>query len=144
MLRLNFPQYTFKFRNQGETIQIFCSSRKKWVKCTPEEWVRQHVLLFLNVECGFSMGHIRVEVSWPLAGYTLRSDVVIYDQNGVVIGLVECKAPHVKLDNQVSHQIMTYNQIAKPQWLIITNGFEHICWDVPLSTVVNHWPKKQV
>ena len=144
MQKLHFPSYAFRFKNSENKVAIFDDIRKKFILLTPEEWVRQHVLLFLNVECGFSMGHIRVEVSWPLAGYTLRSDVVIYDQNGVVIGLVECKAPHVKLDNQVSHQIMTYNQIAKPQWLIITNGFEHICWDVPLSTVVNHWPKKQV
>ena len=39
MLKLNFPDYKIKLKSRKNTLFIFDRVRKKWLKCTPEEWV---------------------------------------------------------------------------------------------------------
>lgn len=142
MLALNFPQYTFKFRHGKDSLEIFCLSRKKWLVLTPEEWVRQHVLAFLSVDRKFSISLIRTEVKWNNQ-MGLRSDVVVYRKDGSVLGIVECKAPAVPLTEEVSHQVMSYARGTNPDWVIITNGLEHIIWDHRTNQWLPDWPMFQ-
>ncbi|NJX17080.1 type I restriction enzyme HsdR N-terminal domain-containing protein, partial [Tamlana crocina] len=46
MHELNFPRYSFRFKNRENKIAVFDELRKKFVLLTPEEWVRQHVVHF--------------------------------------------------------------------------------------------------
>ena len=50
MLKLNFPTYTFRFKNSENKVSIFDAIRKKFIILTPEEWVRQHVVHYLMNE----------------------------------------------------------------------------------------------
>jgi len=50
MLKLNFPSYTFRFKNSENKVSIFDEIRKKFIILTPEEWVRQHVVHYLMNE----------------------------------------------------------------------------------------------
>ena len=47
MQKLNFPVYSFRFKNSENKVSIFDEIRKKFILLTPEEWVRQHVIQFL-------------------------------------------------------------------------------------------------
>ena len=42
--------------------QIFCEWRKRWVRLTPEEWVRQQLLHRLVEQLGYPASLIAVEV----------------------------------------------------------------------------------
>ena len=42
MLQLDFPNYKFKIKNNGNGDYIFDEIRKKYIKLTKEEWVRQN------------------------------------------------------------------------------------------------------
>ena len=47
MKQLQFPTYSFRFKNSENKVAIFDEIRKKFIIITPEEWVRQHVVQFL-------------------------------------------------------------------------------------------------
>ena len=61
MQLLNFPKYSFRFKNSENKVSIFDSIRKKFILLTPEEWVRQHVVEFLLNEKKYSKSLINVE-----------------------------------------------------------------------------------
>ncbi|MBK8808054.1 MAG: type I restriction enzyme HsdR N-terminal domain-containing protein [Bacteroidales bacterium] len=125
MLELNFPKYIFKIKKEAEKFYILDSLRKKYVKLTPEEWVRQHAVQFLISEKHYPQGRIGVEVSLTVNGCTRRSDAVVFDTNGLPLLIMECKAPDVKITKQVFEQIAIYNITLKAEYLYVTNGIEH-------------------
>jgi hypothetical protein len=47
MQELNFPSYSFRFKNSENKVSIFDEIRKKFIILTPEEWVRQHFVNYL-------------------------------------------------------------------------------------------------
>lgn len=141
MLNLNFPQYTFNFRESGKSLEIFCISRKKWVSLTPEEWVRQHAIAYLHDGCGFSMAWIVAEYTWTTLGGRGRSDIVVFNRNGSVQGIVECKAPSIQLKEENSQQLMAYRHFSNPMWVVLTNGMQHLVWDVLHQKLNEEWPK---
>ena len=51
MRRLNFPtEYTFDLREIDGHREILDPLRHKYVRLTPEEWVRQHLVQYLTTE----------------------------------------------------------------------------------------------
>ena len=61
MQKLNFPPYSFRFKNSENKVSIFDEIRKKFVILTPEEWVRQNVVRFLLEEKKYPKSYINVE-----------------------------------------------------------------------------------
>ena len=57
--------------------QIFCEWRHRWVRLTPEEWVRQQ-LLHRMVEMGYPASLIAVETAITLGQAKKRCDAVVY------------------------------------------------------------------
>ena len=53
MEQLNFPAYAFTLKNKENKTYILDLIRKKNLLLTPEEWVRQHCINFLNSELGY-------------------------------------------------------------------------------------------
>ena len=49
-LNLNFKTYNFNTKKEEGNALIFDIIRKKYVRLTPEEWVRQHVIHHLIEE----------------------------------------------------------------------------------------------
>ena len=50
MQKLNFPDYSFRFKNSENKVSVFDEIRKKFIVLTPEEWVRIHVVQYLIQE----------------------------------------------------------------------------------------------
>lgn len=92
---------------------------------TPEEWVRQHVINFLLHE-GVPKGLIASEVSLKYIERSKRADLVIYGRDQQPVWIVECKAPEVELTEAVFRQIASYNHTLQVEYLMMTNGMNHI------------------
>ncbi len=129
MIKLNFPDFKFNLKNKDNKPHIFDILRKKLILLTPEEWVRQHVINFL-ISYNIPKNHIAVEKKIIINKMTKRFDLVVYDRNGNVLLLVECKAPNVKIDQKVFDQTSIYNQYMKSKYLMITNGLNHFYFKV--------------
>ena len=126
MQSLNFPLYTFRFKNSENKIAIFDEVRKKFVLLTPEEWVRQNVVRFLIVEKKYPKLLINVEKTLKINNLTKRYDVVVFNSNGSIQILVECKAPNIKISQTTFDQIAIYNLNLRANYLMVTNGLSHI------------------
>jgi hypothetical protein len=127
MKTLNLPSYQFKLKQQGLRTQIFDSIRKKYVMLTPEEWVRQNFLQFLIQEKNYPSSLIAVEAGLKYNQLQKRMDVLVYDKQGTPHLMVECKAPEVKINQDVFDQIARYNMVFKVKYLVVTNGMHHFC-----------------
>ncbi|SCX80808.1 type I restriction enzyme HsdR N-terminal domain-containing protein [Flavobacterium caeni] len=125
MQRLNFNAYPLRFKQTGEKISVFDEIRKKFIVLTPEEWVRQHVVHFLLTEKKTPKSLLNVEKLLLVNGLAKRYDVVVYNPDGSIQILVECKAPHVKISQSVFDQIARYNLSMQSQFLMVTNGLDH-------------------
>ncbi|PVW13565.1 type I restriction enzyme HsdR N-terminal domain-containing protein [Marixanthomonas spongiae] len=125
MQRLNFPQYTFRFKNSENKTLIFDEVRKKFIVLTPEEWVRQHVIQFLISEKKYPKSLINVEKQLKLHKTVKRYDIVVFKPDGTIYLIVECKAPSIGITQQTFDQIARYNLVAKATYLMVTNGLEH-------------------
>lgn len=125
MQKLHFPEGQFRFKSNENKTLIFDIIRKKFVVLTPEEWVRQHVVHFLISEKEYPASHINVEKQLTVHGTKKRYDVVVFDRNGNVHLIVECKAPSISVDQEVFDQIARYNLALNANLLMVTNGLEH-------------------
>ena len=125
MQKLNFPTYNFRFKNSENKAVIFDEIRKKFIFLTPEEWVRQHVIQFLLQEKKYPKSLLNVEKTLKINGLTKRYDILIYQPNGSIFLLVECKSPQIKISQNTFDQIARYNLTLKAQFLMVTNGLNH-------------------
>ncbi len=125
MQPLNFPSYTFRVKNSQNKDLIFDVVRKKFVVLTPEEWVRQHVLQFLIVDKKYPLSLINVEKQITINQLKKRYDVIVYNPNGSIILLVECKAPAILIKQDTFDQIARYNFKLNATYLMVTNGLSH-------------------
>lgn len=126
MQTLNFPKYTFRFKNRENKHYIFDAVRKKFVLLQPEEWVRQHVICFLISEKKYPLSLINVEKKIEVNGLTKRYDIIVFHPDGTVNLVVECKSPTIVINQKVFDQIAQYNRTLKSDFLMITNGMQHI------------------
>ena len=125
MLQLNFPNYTFKIKNIENVDYIFDEIRKKYIKLTKEEWVRQNCVNFLVKEKKFSQVLINVEKTLKINNLSKRYDIVVYNSDGSIKLLVECKSPEIKITQKTFDQIAIYNMSLKAELLMLTNGINH-------------------
>lgn len=123
---LNFPKTALKLSKKGEEIFVWDVFRKKKLLLTPEEWVRQHILHFLIEHKEVPQPLIAAEYPINVNKMVRRCDGVIFNREGKPIAIVECKAPQIKLNEAVLHQIAQYNFKLRVQWLILTNGLDTI------------------
>lgn len=127
MWQLNLPEYKFNIKKSGDKLLIFDSQRSRWVRLTPEEWVRQHFLQFLMQEKGYPAALLGVENELKVNGMKKRCDAILYDQQGRAQVIIEFKAPTVALTQKVFDQTAVYNRTLGVDYLMISNGMQHIC-----------------
>lgn len=125
MQKLNFPTYSFRFKNSENKVSIFDEIRKKFILLTPEEWVRQHVVQFLLQDKKYPKSYINVEKLIKINNLSKRYDGVVFQPNGDIFLLIECKAPEVPISQQTFDQIARYNLVLKAKYLMVTNGLNH-------------------
>ena len=107
-----------KIQNKQGKDYIFCDWRRKYVRLTPEEWVRQHFLHYLVEEMLYPKMLIGVELQ--LQGR--RADAVVYDKTMLPWMLIEFKADTVLLSQQTWDQAAAYNRQLNVKWWVISNG----------------------
>lgn len=144
MIKLNFPDYTFTIKDHDGKPVIFDLVRKKYVALTPEEWVRQHVIQYLNLEKQVPLSLIRAESEIRLYKTRKRFDIAVFDRNGQPLLVVECKSPSVPLTQDVLDQAVRYNLAMKVGFLMLTNGLIHIYCQINTETgnirIINDLP----
>jgi type I site-specific restriction endonuclease len=127
MQPLNLPTYLFNTKSENGKTYIFDSIRRKFILLTPEEWVRQNFIRYLNEEKKIPLGFISVEKGFRLHKLHKRTDILLHDRSGNVRAIVECKAPEVAITTSVFDQILRYNLAYLVPYIIITNGLNHYC-----------------
>ncbi len=125
---LNLPQTPCRTRLREGREEIWDDIRKRWLVLTPEEWVRQQMIGYLTMHRGADPMLIRQEQPLTLHGTARRADIVLYDAGARPRLIVECKAPQVKLTQQVLEQAVRYNFTLCVPYILITNGLSHYCF----------------
>lgn len=142
MQNLAFPAYNFRIKNNENKTAIFDIIRKKFIILTPEEWVRQHVIHFLIEEKKHPKSLINVEKELTVNGTKKRYDIVTYRPDGSIYLMVECKAPKVKITQQVFDQIARYNLALNASLLMVTNGLNHYYCTIDYDAESYHFLKE--
>ena len=125
MQKLNLPSYPFKLKSNENKTLIFDKLRKKNVVLTPEEWVRQHFVMYLIEEKKYPVSLIAIEKQLTINNRKKRTDILIFNAEGKPDIIVECKAPKIKITQDTFDQIARYNLKLNANFLIVTNGLEH-------------------
>ena len=114
-------------RLQNNKEQIFCEWRHRWVRLTPEEWVRQQLLHQMVEQLGYPASLIAVETAITVGEAKKRCDAVVYSASMQPLVLIECKAETVPLTQKTLDQAITYNRKLNVPYLILHNGPHTIC-----------------
>ena len=127
MYELNLPKYEIQLRGTREKPEIFDFLRRRYVKLTPEEWVRQHFEHWLVEHKGYPKGLLGNEIELQVGEKKLRCDSILYDSNAHPVMIIEYKAPTIALSQKVFDQISAYNLLLHVDYLMMSNGIEHYC-----------------
>jgi hypothetical protein len=127
--QLNLPSYSFRITGKEGSESIFDPLRKKWVRLTPEEWVRQNFVQYLIHEGKYPAGLIGIEIMFHFNSMKKRVDILVHDRKGKPVMIVECKSPDVNVsdfyEDKVFDQAGEYNMGFKLPYVVITNGIDH-------------------
>lgn len=114
------------YKRNGKNC-IFDIIRQILVVATPEEIIRQKIILYLINELNVPKDMIDVEV--PMTNYKMgakgRADIIVSGSNEKEIYplvIIECKAPGVPISGDVWDQIYKYDEIIEPVFLIVSNS----------------------
>ncbi|OZV69996.1 type I restriction enzyme HsdR N-terminal domain-containing protein [Winogradskyella aurantia] len=125
MQTLNFPKFNYRFKSTENKVSIFDVIRKKFVVLQPEEWVRQHCVHYLMNEKTVPKSLINLEKELIINGLKKRYDIIVYNNDGSIHLIVECKAPDITIDQKTFDQIARYNLVLDSTYLMVTNGINH-------------------
>jgi hypothetical protein len=122
MIKIEYPAYRPKIKEDDGKEFIFDEIRKRWVILTPEEWVRQNFLQYLIHIKKYPASLIAVEKEIKLGELKKRFDIVVHDIDIKPWMIIECKEVNVVLDKKVLDQVLRYNMALQVAYLVITNG----------------------
>tara|TARA_Y100001934_G_scaffold109307_1_gene133919 strand:- start:6 stop:455 length:450 start_codon:yes stop_codon:yes gene_type:complete len=123
--KLNFPQFEYRFKSTENKVSIFDVIRKKFIVLQPEEWVRQHCVHYLINEKNYPKSLINVEKELNINGLKKRYDIVIFNSDGSILLIVECKSYDITINQDTFDQIARYNLALNAEFLMVTNGINH-------------------
>ncbi|MBC9912651.1 type I restriction enzyme HsdR N-terminal domain-containing protein [Chitinophaga varians] len=127
MITINFPPPDFRISREQDKELIFDRYRKKFVRLTPEEWVRQNFLNYLVKSMGYPASLIGIEREIMLGELKKRFDIVVYNRHMEPWMLIECKEMNVPISQQTLEQIVRYNMVIPATYLVMTNGTHTFC-----------------
>ena len=68
---------------------------------------------------------INVEKELKVNDLKKRYDIVVFNTDGSIKLIVECKAPKIKISQDTFDQIARYNLTLNADYLMVTNGINH-------------------
>ncbi|MDB5251125.1 MAG: restriction endonuclease subunit [Flaviaesturariibacter sp.] len=128
MIDVAYPAPQFRMKREGDKQYVFDSIRKSWLLLTEEEWVRQNFVSYLIASLGYPSTLIALEKELILNGLRKRFDILVYDSSHKPWMLIECKAPHVPLNEDVLQQALRYHMTIPVPFLLLTNGNSTLGW----------------
>jgi type I restriction enzyme M protein len=110
-----------KSSKNGEVPYTICLVRKKEIKLTPEEVIRQLFLMVLTGRLGYPLSRIQVEYGVNFGREVKRADIVVMDKDrpNTVYMLVELKKPKLK---DGKDQLRSYCNATGAPIAVWTNG----------------------
>ena len=129
---LNLPAADLRLGEKNGQPTVLDPLRRRHVRLTPEEWVRQHFTSFLIHHKGYPAGRLGNEVTLNVNGLSRRCDTVLYGHDREPLMIIEYKAPTVAVTQKVFDQVWRYNTVLRVEWLVVSNG---------LKTIVCHLDK---
>lgn len=136
LLELNFLQFQPRLRlskTDGITF-VYDPIRRKDIVLTPEELLRQLVLIYLLEEKKYPANRIRIEIGIEVNGLQRRCDIVVFDAAIKPWLLFECKSPKVPLTQATFEQAARYNLQLRAPYLCISNGLSTFCCGLDFET----------
>jgi len=127
MIKIDYPSYPFKIEMKAGKEHIFDPLRKKWIRLTPEEWVRQNFLQYLLQVKQYPASLVAVEKEIMVGELKKRFDILVY-KNNLPWLLIECKEMDIPVDEAVFNQLLRYQSSLQASYIIITNGNETKGW----------------
>ena len=121
MIKIQFPKQQVKIRQQAGVNEVFDIIRKKWLRLSPEEWVRQNMIHYLLLK-KYPSSLIAVEKEIKLGELMKRCDVVVYSRKSLPFMILECKEMNVTLSEKTLEQVLRYHITLPADYLIVTNG----------------------
>ena len=125
--------------------QVYDPVRHRYVKITPEEWVRQQTILYLHHNCHYPYELMCVEGSISINGMSRRCDIIVYGHDASPRMIVECKKEDIKINQKVVDQACRYNIALHVPYLLLTNGLQQVCLKVDFTNLqlqqiaIPHW-----
>ena len=108
--------------------RYFDPIRNIFVCITPEETVRQKMIVYLEKQLGIEKDRIFVEdhlAHYGINNQNGRIDISILDDNDQPLAIVECKEPNVPIGGmQVLVQAIGYADAVGAEYIILVNGIE--------------------
>ena len=111
---------------------IYDEFRHKWIRLTPEEWVRQHFINFLVSVKQFPRTLIAIEKKVMINGLPQRFDLLVYDRKARPLLIAEFKAPEVGISQAAFDQAFRYNSVLGAPYYLVSNGMVHFICRVDL------------
>lgn len=130
---LNFPKFEYRFKSTENKVSIFDVIRKKFIILQPEEWVRQHCVHYLITNKNYPISLINIEKELTINGLKKRYDIVIFNPDGSIYLIVECKSFNIKIDQTTFDQIARYNLVLNATYLMVTNGLNHYYCEMDMN-----------
>ena len=142
---LGYSLEAMNIRTQNGKQYVLCAWRRRFVRLTPEELVRQTTLQLLVDEYEYPHNLIAVEVPITVAGTSKRCDAIVYNQHMQPLLVSEFKAPTVPLTQEVLDQAAVYNYRLNVPFLMICNGVNSIVANIQDKryTPLDHIPTYQ-
>lgn len=140
MEALNLPTYNNIRTREAEKTkaeEVWDTQRKRWVRLTPEEWVRQHFVHFLLEYLHYPAGRVGNEISIRVGQTEKRCDTVVFGNEGQPVMIIEYKATTVQISQKTFNQICRYNIALHVDWLVISNGLQHYCCH--FNSITQQW-----
>jgi len=130
----NFHTTPIEVIESENKLYVYDRLRKKKLLLTPEEEVRQKLIWYFINERGVPGGLIALERSLKINGLLKRFDLVVFNNTGNPYLAVECKSPSVPLSQNVLQQLAIYNLHLKAEFLMVSNGLNHLISQVNFET----------
>jgi hypothetical protein len=145
MVKLNLPEFEYSVKKAEGKVWIFDIIRKRFLILTPEEWVRQHFVNYIINDLKYPKALIKIESGLIYNKLSKRSDIIVYNREGIPWMIIECKASDQKLSQQTLQQVTMYNTSLKAKYIVVTNGLQHLCcevnWEDRRTTLMKSFPE---
>lgn len=133
MLSIAFPPPQFDIKTEAGKDFIKDTIRKKWLRLTPEEWVRQNWIQYLLQVKNYPASLLAIEKEIQIGEVKKRCDIVVYKASKPWM-IIECKQPEVAISEATLMQAIRYNLADCCSYLIISNGNSSKGWRLTNGT----------